>query len=147
MSRCCVIAAIAALLLSPEMVTADRSVVLVTGNACPIEKLGSLDVRKAYLGIAVTIDGNHIRPLRLNGDEQLDRVFYQSIVAMSRKSYERRALSLALRFGTPRPMELENLDAALQVVRRVECSIVYAWSDDLVNQDGVKVLQPLWHGK
>jgi len=142
-----VIAVITALLLLPLMATADRTVVLVTGESCPVEKLDALDVRKVYLGIAVSLDGNHIRPLRLTGDEQLNRIFFQSIVAMSRKSYEKRALSLALRSGTPRPAEIDDLDVALDIVRRVECSIVYAWSDELAGRDGIKILQPLWHGE
>lgn len=141
------IAAFVALLLLPIMATADRTVVLVTSESCPVERLDALDVRKVYLGIAVSLDGNHIRPLRFTGDEQLNRIFFQSIVAMSRKSYEKRALSLALRFGTPRPAEISDLDMALGIVRRVECSIVYAWSDELVGRDGIKVLQPLWHGE
>ena len=136
-----------ALLLLPIMAAADRTVVLVTSQSCPIEALDSLDVRKAYLGVAVSVGGNHVRPLRLNNDAMLDQVFFQSIVAMSRKSFERRALSLALRFGTPRPIEVDNLDAALQIVRTIECSIVYAWSDELVDRDGIKVLQPLWQGE
>lgn len=146
-SRNHAIAALFALLLLPAVAAAERTVVLVTGDSCPIERLDSLDVRKAYLGVAVSVDGNHIRPLRLNGDEQLNLVFFQSIVAMSRKSYERRALSLALRFGRPRPLELDDLDAALGVLRSVDCSIVYAWRDDVIDRDGVKILQPLWHGE
>ena len=136
-----------ALLLLPIMTAADRTVVLVTSASCPIEELDSLAVRKAYLGVGVSVGSSHIRALRLTGDAQLEEVFFQSIVAMSRKSFERRALSLALRFGTPRPIELEDLDAALEVVRTVECSIVYAWSDELVDRDGIKILQPLWHGE
>lgn len=141
------IAVFIALLLLPIMATADRTVVLVTGESCPVEKLDVLDVRKVYLGIAVTLDGNHIRPLRFTGDEQLNRIFFQSIVAMSRKSYEKRALSLALRSGTPRPAEIDDLDVALGIVRRVECSIVYAWSDELTGREGIKILQPLWRGE
>lgn len=141
------IAGLIALLLLPIMATADRTVVLVTGESCPVEKLDPLDVRKVYLGITVSLNGNHIRPLRFTGDEQLNRIFFQSIVAMSRKSYEKRALSLALRFGTPRPPEISDLDMALGIVRRIDCSIVYAWSDELTGRDGIKILQPLWRGE
>lgn len=135
------------LLLLPPGAAAERTVVLVTSTACPVNSIDSLDVRKAYLGVLVSIDGNHLRPLRLNGDEHLNRVFFQSIVAMSRKSYERRVLSLALRFGTPRPVELEGVDVALEVVRRTECAIVYAWSTDVLDEPGIKILKPLWQGE
>ncbi len=140
-------ALLALVLLLPAVAMAERTVVLVTGESCPVADLQSLDVRKAYLGVLVSIDGHHVRPLRLNGDEQLDRVFFQTIVAMSRKSYERRALSLALKFGTPRPAEFDNLDDALDAVRRIECSIVYAWAEDLLGQRGIKTLKYLWRGQ
>ena len=142
-----VTATLVLLFLLPGVAAAERTVVLVTSESCPVEKLSSLDVRKAYLGVAVTIDDRHIRPLRVINDEQLNRVFFQSIVAMSRKSYERRALSLALRFGTPRPIELGDLDSALEFIQHVECGIVYAWSDELAGRDGIKILQPLWRGE
>lgn len=135
------------LLLLPPGAAAERTVVLVTSSACPVQRIDSLDVRKAYLGVLVSIDGNHLRPIRLNGDERLNRVFFQSIVAMSHKSYERRVLSLALRFGAPRPVELDDVDAALEVVRRIECAILYAWSDDVLDEPGIKILKPLWQGE
>ena len=125
----------------------ERTVVLVTGAACPLSDIDNLDVRKVYLGVGVSIDGSHIRPLRLNGDDQLERIFFQTIVAMSRKSYERRALSLALKFGAPRPAEYKQLGEALDAVRLMECGIVYAWADDIAGEPGIKVLKPLWRGK
>lgn len=137
----------ALIVLLPVDVLADRTVVLATGESCPIDSLGSLEVRKAYLGVVVDIDGHHLRPVRLVGDDQLDLVFFQSIVAMSRKSYARRALSLALKFGTPRPVEFVDLDAALDYVRSNQCSIVYAWAETLDGRSGTKILRTLWQGK
>lgn len=142
-----IVALAALLLLLPVDGQARDTVVLVAAESCPVDSIDSLDVRKVYLGIAVTINGNHIRPLRLIGDERLDQVFFQSIVAMSRKSYERRALSLALKFGTPRPAEYDDLETALTMIQLIECSIVYAWADDLVDRPGIKILRPLWSGK
>lgn len=141
------VALLALSMLLPAIAMAERTAVLVTGEKCPIADIDSLDVRKAYLGVLVDIDGYHIRPLRLSGDEQLNRVFFQTIVAMSRKSYERRVLSLALKFGTPRPAEFDNLDEALDVVRRVECGVVYAWAGDLADKTGIRTLKPLWRGQ
>jgi hypothetical protein len=125
----------------------ERTVVLVTGSGCPISGIDNLDLRKVYLGVGVSIDGSHIRPVRLRGDDQLDRIFFQIIVAMSRKSYERRALSLALKFGAPRPMEYTELGEALDAVRRMQCGIVYTWADEIAGEPGIKVLKPLWRGK
>lgn len=144
MIRCCFVVPLALCLFLPVEAWADRAVMLVTGESCPVERIDNLDVRKVYLGIDVTIDGNHIRPLRLTGDERLDNVFFQSIVAMSRKSYERRVLSLAVKFGTPRPAEYRDLDAVLNTVRLVECGVTYIWDTDVIGQPGIKVLRLLW---
>lgn len=133
--------------LQPLDAFAERSVVLVTDESCPIDSLDSLDIRKAYLGVAVSVNGYHVRPIRLVGDKQLDQVFYQSIVAMSQRSYARRALSLAIKFGTPRPVEFADLTAALHYVREGQCNIVYGWAEDLENRPGIKILRILWQGK
>ncbi len=140
-------ALLVALLLLPGYTAAARTVVLVTSESCPISEISSLNVRKAYLGVAVTLVDRRVRPMRLNSDEKLSQIFYQSIVAMSEKSYERRALSLALKFGTPRPAEFSSLDEALATVRRIECSMVYAWSDQLDGRQGIKSIRVLWRGE
>lgn len=148
MSRPCAAILIAMVMaLLPLGAQADRAVVLAASESCPIDSLDSLDVRKAYLGVVVSINGYHVRPLRLVGDDQLERVFFQSIVAMSRRSYERRALSLALKFGTPRPIEFKALAAALKYVRDNECSVVYTWADALKGLPDIKILRPLWQGE
>lgn len=131
----------------PVTAIAERTVVLVTSETCPITALDILDIRKAYLGVAVSVEGRYVRPLRLHGSDSLNDIFFQSIVAMSQKSYERRVLSLALKFGTPRPEEFADLDSALDTVRRIECSVVYSWAVDLVEQDGIKTVKILWRGE
>jgi hypothetical protein len=133
--------------LLPVVAQADRTVVLATGESCPIDALDSLDVRKAYLGVVVSVNGYHVRPLRLVGDDRLNQIFFQSIVAMSRKSYERRAVSLALKFGTPRPVEFSGLAKALDYIRDNECSVVYGWADVLQGLSDIKILRPLWQGE
>ena len=120
----------AALLLPLDDARAERTVVLVTGNDCPVAELSSLDVRKAYLGVMVRIDGHRLTPIQIVGDELLSSVFYQSIVSMSRKSYERRALSLAIKYGTPRPLKVESSAEAAEAIEEYRCGIVYLWKED-----------------
>jgi len=138
---------LACLCLAPAPCLADRSVVLVTGDSCSIADISMLDVRKAYLGITVSVGSAHIRPYRITNDDMLDQIFYQSVVAMSKKSYDRRLLSLALKFGTPRPAELDNLDEVAAAFRRSECGIVYLWQTDAERLAGVKTIKLLWKGE
>jgi hypothetical protein len=130
-------------LLAGAVASAD-SVVLVTGENCPVDDISTLDVRKAYLGVTVNADGRRLRPILMRGDEKLESIFYQSVVAMSKKSYERRRLSLALKYGTPRLDEFDELSDVTQALRSEECTIIYMWGHDAENLPGVKTIRLLW---
>ena len=137
-------ATLAFLFFLPWSAGAEETVVLATSSTCPVTEVSSLDVRKAYLGVSLRLDGYNIRPLRLGNDARLNQVFFQSVVAMSRKSYERRLLSLALKSGTPRPTEYDSVGDAISAVRRIQCSVVYAWKKDLESVEGIKIIRVLW---
>lgn len=133
----------AAWLLAGAVAAAD-SVVLVTGDQCPVDEISALDVRKAYLGVTVKADGRRLTPILMRGDDRLEDIFYQSVVAMSKKSYERRRLSLALKYGTPRLDEFDDLSAASQALRSEECAITYMWEQDAESIPGIKTIRLLW---
>jgi len=121
-----------------------ESVVLVTADSCPLQSISTLDIRKAYLGVVVRVDGHQVRPILMRGDDRLEQVFYQSVVAMSKKSYERRRLSLALKYGTPRLAEFEEVSAVSQALQSDECAITYLWSRDAETIPGIKTIKLLW---
>ena len=120
------------------------SVVLVTGEQCPLDDISAIDVRKAYLGVAVKADGRQLSPILMHGDDRLEDIFYQSVVAMSKKSYERRRLSLALKYGTPRLDEFDDLSAASKALRSEDCAITYMWERDAQSIPGIKTIRLLW---
>jgi hypothetical protein len=134
------------LFLCPGTVMAERIVVLVTSEHCPVSDLSNLDIRKAYLGISVSVDGNSIQPSRLTSDPELNRIFFQAIVAMSEKSYERRALSLTVQLGTPRPEEFDNLAEALDFLDKTPCGMIFLWAEDAAMNDNAKLIKVIWHG-
>jgi len=136
-----------ALLLPLDDARAERTVVLVTGNDCPVKELSGLDVRKAYLGVAVSVDGHRLIPIQFVGDDLLSRIFYQSIVSMSRKSYERRALSLAMKYGTPRPLKVESAAAAAEAIDDFPCGIAYLWKQDAETLATLRTVRTLWQGE
>jgi len=123
---------------------ADVAVVLVTHKDSPIQGISSLDIRKVYLGISVTVDGNTIRALRRRDDERLNQIFLQSVMAMSERSYERRLLSLVLKFGTPRPEEVGDSDELLESLVRIPSSIAYMWKSDAEADSRVRIIEVLW---
>jgi hypothetical protein len=121
-----------------------ETVVLVTGEACPLTEISMLDLRKAYLGVAVHVEGQQLRPMLMRGDEKLEQIFYQSVVAMSKKSYERRRLSLTLKYGTPRLAEIDDIATVSDALRSRECAVTYLWGRDAESVEGAKTIKLLW---
>lgn len=126
---------------------AERNVVLVANERCPVTDLSNLQIRKSYLGVTVSVDGHAIRPLRLTSDQELNQIFFQAIVSMSKKSYERRALSLAVKFGTPRPRELSSLEEAFDALQQETCAVVFLWATDAAANKHGKTIRVLWRGQ
>lgn len=123
---------------------AETAVVLVTGSDSQINEMSTLDIRKAYMGISVTINRLSVRAVRHNDDDRLNKIFLQSVVAMSRRSYERRLLSLFLKFGTPRPVEVSNHDELTELLEKDPRSITYMWKSDADADPGVRIIRVLW---
>ncbi len=146
MRRCVAILVALMSCLLPSLAQADRVMVLITNQSCPLTEISTLDMRKAYMGVAVTIEGYPIRAFRLNNDELLSNAFFQYVVAMSEKTYERRLLSMLLKYGTPRPTEFDDLDGLTVALGKSNCGLGYTWITDAAEQDGVKVLKLLWQG-
>ena len=133
-----------AVLQLPQTSMAGDVAVLVTNKACAMETITALDVRKAYLGINVRFEDQNIRIFRLSSDERLDEIFYQSIVAMSEKSYEKRLLLNLIKFGQPRPHEFDSVGELSTFVARSQCGIGYMWQTDAQAHIGLRVLKILW---
>ena len=133
-----------ALVLSAQASWADSAVVLVTATDSPIESISSLDIRKVYLGISVTLAGNAVRALRRRDDERLNQIFLQSVMAMTQRSYERRLLSLVLKFGTPRPPEVDSHEELLELLARNPSSITYMWKREAESDPRVRIIRVLW---
>jgi hypothetical protein len=135
---------ISALVLTAATSRADVAVVLVADKDSPIESISSLDIRKVYFGISVTIGGNIVRGLRRRDDERLNQIFLQSVIAMSERSYERRLLSLVLKFGTPRPAEVDSRDELLELLQNHSSSVAYMWKSEAESDSRVKIIRVLW---
>ncbi len=135
---------IGALTLAAHASAEDAAVVLVTGKDSPIENISSLEMRKIYFGISVSVEGRTIRALRRRDDERLNQIFLQSVIAMSHRSYERRLLSLALRFGTPRPVEVKDRDELLRLLAENPSTLTYMWKSNAEADPRVKIIRVLW---
>ena len=123
---------------------AEQAIVLITDKDSPIDDMTTLDIRKAYLGIAVSIDGRNVRAVRLLDDERLNQIFLQAVIAMSHRSYERRLLSQALKYGRPRPTEVGSRDELFRAITEYPLSIGYMWKSDAESDARIKIIKILW---
>jgi len=135
-----------ALLCLPGIAAAEEQLVLVTADSCPADGISMLDIRKAYLGIGVELQDRQIRAYRLIRNERIERIFFQNVVAMSQITYERRMLSLMLKYGTPRPREFTTTDTLAEALQQGDCGIGYMWREQAFSYPGLKVIMVLWQG-
>ncbi len=132
------------IVMSGEAAMAESAVVLVTSRDSPITEMSSLDIRKAYMGISVIVNERSVHAVRRRDDDRLNKIFLQSVIAMSQRSYERRLLSLVLKFGTPRPAEARNREELAELLQRDLASITYMWKSDAEADPSVRIIGILW---
>jgi hypothetical protein len=133
------------LLETSTPVRAQEALVLIAHRDLALDSLGSLDIRKLYLGFVIRDEQN--QPIRaiLNGsDGHLWNTFLQSVMGMSDKSYERRVLTLTLQSGRVRPHIVMDLEQLLQAVETEPNAVAFAWQRDIEGHDNLKVLRVLW---
>ena len=123
---------------------AEHQIVLVAASTSPLQEINSIELRKIYLGFTVIRDGHVIKGLRNNIDEEINRIFLQTVVAMSEKSYMRQQLSLSLRKGIPRLLEYDEVEDLVKALSSNPYSISYMREDTAQREPDVKVLRVLW---
>ncbi len=130
--------------LAASTAWADHTLVLVVSDNSPINELTALDIRKTYLGLAVLIEGRAVRPYRISNDAHLNEVFTQSVIAMSERSYERRLLSLTLKYGRPRPQQVTDANDLINKLEENPLAIGYLWQEDADKSSHLKIVKILW---
>jgi hypothetical protein len=123
---------------------ADEKLVLIVSADSKVEQLDSLEVRKLFLGMTVTHNGDRLRPLLNESDSRLKEVFLQNIVSMTDITYDRRILRLALQGGRSPPVVYNHTALLLDAVAADSTAVSYAWAKDLQNYKHVKILRVLW---
>jgi hypothetical protein len=126
-------------------VSADETLVLIVSADSKVEQLDSLEVRKLFLGMTVTHNGNRLRPLLHEADSRLKDVFLQNIVSMTDMTYDRRLLRLALQGGRPLPAVYTNTAELINAVAADPTAVSFAWAKDVQRDRRIKVLRVLWH--
>jgi hypothetical protein len=107
----------ACMLLATSVVHAEEQrIVIVASEESVIKAISAKEVRRAYLGATIVLDGVEIKPLLNQTDKLAEEVFLQKVLFMSAEAYERQLLARAFRGGnSPKAYEIRNdLLTALQ---------------------------------
>lgn len=124
----------------------ERRLVLVTASTSNITPLSPTEVRKLFLGLAVTQNGLRLEPLHNVSDSLLNEVFLQKIIFMSAQSYERQLMSQVFRLGGHRPIRYTDADKLITVLQDTPGALSYMWLSSAQQIPGIKVVQELWQG-
>lgn len=133
------------LLTAATPALAGEQLVLIVSAASKIEQLDSLEVRKLFLGLTVTHDGNRLRPVLNESDDRVKQIFLQNIVSMSDITYDRRLLRLSLIQGQTQPTAYKNITLLINSVAADPSAVSYAWAKDVAHETRIRILRVLWY--
>ena len=124
----------------------ERRLVLVTASTSNITPLSPTEVRKLFLGLAVTQNSLRLEPLHNASDSLLNEVFLQKIIFMSAQNYERQLMSQVFRLGGHRPIRYTNAEKLVTALQDTPGALSYMWLSSAQQIAGIKVVQELWQG-
>ncbi len=126
-------------------VMAAEQLVLIVSADSKVEQLDSQEVRKLFLGLTVTYNGDRLRPVLDEADARVKEIFLQNIVSMSDTTYDRSVLRLALIQGQVKPIAYRDIALLKRAVMADPTAVSYAWAKDVANDPRIKILRVLWY--
>jgi hypothetical protein len=130
---------------APALAAADGDeLVLVTSSSSRIESLNAGQIRRAFMGLSVTLPAGTIKPLVNDSSADLRFAFLQHIVGLSESMYERRRLALALQQGVAPPQAFRSEKQLLEQLERQPMGISFTWRRSVIRMPGLRVIKVLW---
>ena len=145
MNKIAATAVLVTLLAAARSVSAAEQLVLIVSADSKVEQLDSLEVRKLFLGLTVTQNGERLRPVLDEADARVKEIFLQNIVSMSDTTYDRSVLRLALIQGQIKPIAYKDIALLIKAVVADPTAVSYAWAKDVAHDPRIKVLRVLWY--
>ena len=134
-----------ALLPAVQPAWAAEQLVLIVSRDSKVEQLDSLELRKLFLGLTVTYDGDRLRPVLDEADSRVKEIFLQNIVSMSDTTYDRSVLRLTLIQGQIKPIAYKDIALLIKAVEADPTAVSYAWAKDVAHDPRIKILRVLWY--
>src|SRR5665647_535567 len=89
----------ASVLLTLMVYAEEQRIAIVASSHSGIKAISAKEVRRAYLGASIVLNGIEIKPLLNQTDKLVGEVFLQKVLFMSAEAYERLQLARAFRGG------------------------------------------------
>jgi len=130
--------------LDSAMAATQRSLVVVCSVESPLTSISNTEVRKLFLGVPVIKGNTRLNPLRNVSDKDIEEVFLQKVIFMSKRDYERRLLSTVFRRGGERPVTYSDTGELIGQLKSSPDSLSYMWSDQIEQLEELRSIGVLW---
>lgn len=133
----------ACVLLATPLVRAEEQLVAIVVNAeSGITTISAKQVRRAYLGASIVLNGIEIKPLLNETNQMASEVFMQRIMFMSAEAYERQLISRSFQGGV-RPKVYEDLPELLSALHKDNAAITFMLYQMAIKTPGIRVIGKL----
>ena len=122
----------------------SNDLVLITSSESIQTSFTKYELRKIFLGFTIQKNGEIIIPYRNQSTEKINNAFYQHIMFMSERNYNRRVLSLGFKKGNRNITTYEDNTLLLNSLRTNANTISYIWKDDIPDTNEFKIIQVIW---
>jgi hypothetical protein len=124
--------------------TVEEALVLVVDASSTLAQPDALAIRKAFMGLNATVQGQSFSAIINDSDASLRPAFLQHIVGFSEQAYQRRVLTLTLQQGRGKPSAYGDETALLQALHADNRIVTFMWQSHAARLGNLKVLKVLW---
>jgi hypothetical protein len=128
-----------AMLVTPMAHAEEQRIAIVASTRSGIKAISAKEVRRAYLGASIVLNGIEIKPLLNQTDKLVGEVFLQKVLFMSAEAYERQLLSRTFR-GASRPKPYENLTDLLAALKGDDATITFMLYETAINTPDIRII-------
>lgn len=132
----------AVLFVTPMAHAEEQRIAIVVNAVSGISTITAKEVRRAYLGASIVLNGVETKPLLNRSDKLAGEVFLQRIMFMSDEAYERQLISRTFQGGI-RPKAYESLPDLLAALHSDNAAITFMLYETAIKIPGIRIIGKL----
>lgn len=126
------------------MAQASADLVLVTHQSSGISSVSASQMRRAFMGLTVSVPQGPLRPIINESNESLRMAFLQHVVGLTEQMYQRRRLSLELQQGVTRPLAVRDQHQLVDRLRMLPTGVSFMWRSEALREPELRILRVIW---